>query len=205
MKFIVLKLQISTNFAERWRASFYQFRNLMNLNKVFLIGRLTRDPEIRVMPSGQQVATFGLATDRFYTDKTSNQRTQKTEFHNIVMFSRLAEIASQYLKKGSLVLVEGRLQTRDWQDAAGAKRYRTEIVADSMQLGPKGSGEGGGNYQAPQQDQGYSSKPAFAQGYGETKPAVKSGGGEKSPKAPAEIDIPIIEEDNDIDVKNIPF
>jgi single-strand DNA-binding protein len=167
----------------------------MNLNKVFLIGRLTRDPEIRVMPSGQQVATFGLATDRFYTDKASNQRQQKTEFHNIVMFSRLAEIASQYLKKGSLVLVEGRLQTRDWQDAAGAKRYRTEIVADSMQLGPRSSGgESGGNYQAPQPEQGYSAKSA-------AKPA----GEKKSAKPAAEIDIPIIEEDNDIDVKNIPF
>ena len=166
----------------------------MNLNKVFLIGRLTRDPEVRVMPSGQQVATFGLATDRFYTDKTSNQRQQKTEFHNIVMFSRLAEIASQYLKKGSLLLVEGRLQTRDWQDATSAKRYRTEIVADSMQLGPKSSGENsGGNYQAPQAE--YSSKAA-------TKPA---GGSAKSAAPAAEIDIPIIEEDNDIDVKNIPF
>ncbi len=176
----------------------------MNLNKVFLIGRLTRDPEVRVMPSGQQVTTFGLATDRFYTDKTSNQRQQKTEFHNIVMFSRLAEIASQYLKKGSLVLVEGRLQTRDWQDASGQKRYRTEIVAESMQLGPRSSNESGGNYQASQPEQGHSAKSAFAQSYGQT-PAAKSAGEKKSAQPAAEIDIPIIEEDNDIDVKDIPF
>jgi len=169
----------------------------MNLNKVFLIGRLTRDPEIRVMPSGQQVANFGLATDSFYTDKNTNQRQQKTEFHNIVLFGKLAEIASQYLKKGSLAMFEGRIQTRDWQDATGQKRYRTEIVADSMQMGPRSGNEGGesGNsYQAPQQSQGYSSKPA-----------AKSAGEGKASKAPVEIDIPIIEEDGDIDVKNIPF
>jgi single-strand DNA-binding protein len=169
----------------------------MNLNKVFLIGRLTRDPEIRVMPSGQQVATFGLATDRFYTDKTSGQRQQKTEFHNIVMFSRLAEIASQYLKKGSLAMVEGRLQTRDWQDASGQKRYRTEIVADSMQLGPRGGVEGGGNYQPP-------SYPKASEGKSPSTPKSAASSSETSTKG-GEIDIPIIEEDGDIDVKNIPF
>ena len=168
----------------------------MNLNKVFLIGRLTRDPEVRVMPSGQQVATFGLATDRFYTDKTSGQRQQKTEFHNIVMFSRLAEIAAQYLKKGSLVLVEGRLQTRDWQDASGQKRYRTEIVADNMQLGPRSGSESGSSYQAPQPS--YQPKTVL--------PAEASAKESSRTKKPAEeIDIPIIEEDGDIDVKNIPF
>lgn len=166
----------------------------MNLNKVFLIGRLTRDPEIRVMPSGQQVANFGLATDSFYTDKNTNQRQQKTEFHNIVLFGRLAEIAGQYLKKGSLAMFEGRIQTRDWQDASGQKRYRTEIVADSMQLGPRSSEAGGSNYPASPAQTGYSPKPA-----------AKTAGTAKTAKAPAEIDIPIIEEDSDIDVKNIPF
>jgi single-strand DNA-binding protein len=171
----------------------------MNLNKVYLIGRLTRDPEVRVMPSGQQVATFGLATDRFYTDKTSNQRQQKTEFHNIVMFGRLAEIAAQYLKKGALTMVEGRLQTRDWQDAAtGQKRYRTEIVAESMQLGPRGNETS--NYQAPAENN-YAAKPASTKGYGAAKPA-NSGTNQEPASEP---DIPIIEEDNDIDVKNIPF
>ena len=170
----------------------------MNLNKVYLIGRLTRDPEVRVMPSGQQVATFGLATDRFYTDKTSNQRQQKTEFHNIVMFGRLAEIASQYLKKGALAMVEGRIQTRDWQDAAtGQKRYRTEIVAETMQLGPRGS-------ESPASAQSYGEARAAspAKGYGDSKPAKSQNAGKTSEQEP---DIPIIEEDNDIDVKNIPF
>lgn len=142
------------------------------------------------MPSGQQVANFGLATDSFYTDKNTNQRQQKTEFHNIVLFGRLAEIAGQYLKKGSLAMFEGRIQTRDWQDASGQKRYRTEIVADSMQLGPR-SGESGGNYQP--------SQPSY-----QPKPATKSAAGENK-KPVEEIDIPIIEEDGDIDVKNIPF
>lgn len=108
----------------------------MNLNKAILIGRLTRDPESRSLPSGQQVVSFGLATDRFYTDKAS-QKQQQTEFHNIVIFGKLANIASQYLKKGSLTLIEGRLQTRSWQDAAGNKKYRTEIIAERLQLGPR--------------------------------------------------------------------
>jgi len=111
----------------------------MNLNKVFLIGRLTRDPEIRSLPSGQQVTSFGLATDRFFTDK-SGQKQQQTEFHNIVLFGKLAEIAGQFLTKGSLVFIEGRLQTRNWQDSAGNKRSRTEIVGERLQLGPKTAG-----------------------------------------------------------------
>jgi len=162
----------------------------MNLNKVFLIGRVTRDPEIRVMPSGQQVATFGLATDRIYNDKNSGQRQQKTEFHNIVMFARLAEIAARYLKKGSLVLIEGRLQTRNWQDSSGQKRYRTEIIAENMQLGPRSSNEN--NSYSPTTEN-YSASNATNSNPPENK------------KPAAEIDIPIIEEDGDIDVKNIPF
>src|SRR3989344_2696223 len=96
----------------------------MNLNKVFLIGRLTRDPETKALPSGKSVTTFGLATDRVFTDK-SGQKQQQTEFHNIVMFGRLAEIPSQYLAKGSLTYIEGRIQTRSWQDSSGNKKYRT--------------------------------------------------------------------------------
>lgn len=112
----------------------------MNLNKAILVGRLTRDPETKALPSGQQVSSFGLATGRFFTDK-SGQKQQQTEFHNIVLFGRLAEIASQYLAKGSLVLIEGRIQTRNWQDTAGNTRYRTEIVAERMQLGPRSAGK----------------------------------------------------------------
>src|SRR4030042_3149185 len=108
----------------------------MNLNKAFLIGRLTRNPETKARPSGQSVTSFGMATDNFYTDK-SGQKQQQTEFHNIVAFGRLAEISSQYLTKGSLVLIEGRIRTRTWQDSTGNQRYRTEILAQSLQLGPR--------------------------------------------------------------------
>jgi len=108
----------------------------MNLNKVFLIGRLTKDPEIKNLPSGKNLCQISLATDRFFTDKEGKKR-KETEFHNVILFGRLAEIASQYLKKGSLVFIEGRLRTRNWEDNSGNKRSRTEIIAERMQLGPK--------------------------------------------------------------------
>lgn len=108
----------------------------MNLNKAFVLGNLTRDPELRQTPTGQSVATFGVATNRMWTDNTGNKQTQ-TEFHNVVVWGRLAEIASQYLGKGRLVLIEGRITTRSWQDQQGQKKYRTEIVAENMQLGPR--------------------------------------------------------------------
>ena len=111
----------------------------MNLNKAVLIGRLTRDPESRTLPSGQPVCNFGMATDRYFKDK-SGQRQQQTEFHNIVAFGKLGEIAAQYLTKGSLAFIEGRIQTRSWQDASGSKKSRTEIVAERLQLGPKSTG-----------------------------------------------------------------
>jgi single-strand DNA-binding protein len=111
----------------------------MNLNKVFLVGNLTRDPEIRNLPSGQSVASFGMATNRFFTDK-EGQKQQKVEFHNIVLFGKLAETANSFLNKGSLVLIEGRLQTRTWDDQqSGTKRSKTEIVGERIQLGPRGS------------------------------------------------------------------
>jgi single-strand DNA-binding protein len=116
----------------------------MNLNKVILAGRVVRDPETKSLPNGQQVSNFSLVTDRFYNDK-SGQRQQQPEFHNIVFFGKTAEIASQYLKKGSLVLIEGRIQTRSWQDAEGTKKYRTEIIGERMQLGPKPSGSSSSN------------------------------------------------------------
>jgi single-strand DNA-binding protein len=108
----------------------------MNLNKAILVGRLTKDPELRALPSGQNVASFGVATNRYFSDK-SGQKQEATEFHNIVLFGRLADVASQYLKKGSMVLIEGRIQTRSWQDNEGNKKYKTEIVGESIQLGPK--------------------------------------------------------------------
>ena len=120
----------------------------MNYNKAVIIGRLTRDPENRALPSGQSVTSFGMATDRFFSDK-NGQKQQQTDFHNIVLFGKLAEIASKYLNKGSLVLIEGRLKTRSWKDSAGNNRYRTEIIGERLQMGPKSAGR-----QTPQdQDQ----------------------------------------------------
>jgi single-strand DNA-binding protein len=152
----------------------------MNLNKVFLIGRLTRDPESRALPSGQQVTSFGLATDRFYTDK-SGQKQKQTEFHNIVLFGKQAEIASQYLTKGAMTMIEGRLQTRNWKDQSGNTRYKTEVVGERMQLGPKPSG----SRQSGPSREAQESMP------------------EEPQSAPQE-EIPVIEE-GEIDIKNIPF
>ena len=148
----------------------------MNLNKAILIGRLTRDPESKALPSGQSVVSFGLATDRIFYDK-AGQKQQKTEFHNIVIFGKLAEIASQYLTKGSLVYLEGRIQTRTWKDASGAQRTRTEIVAERMQMGPRNA------------KKEYS--PAQAQSQEEQQPTAE--------------EIHIIEEDKEINISEIPF
>jgi single-strand DNA-binding protein len=114
----------------------------MYLNKVFLIGNLTRDPELKSLPSGTNVAQFSVATNRTYKDKEGNSKDQ-TEFHNIVVFGRQAETTAQYLRKGSSALIEGRIQTRSWDGPDGGKRYRTEIVADRVQFGPR-KFEGGG-------------------------------------------------------------
>lgn len=113
----------------------------MYLNKVLLYGNLTRDPEVRALPSGQQVATFGLATNRSFKNKEGQQQEQ-TEFHNIVAFGRTAEVMGQYLKKGRPAFIEGRIQTRSWEKD-GQKNYRTEIVVDSFQFGPQAGGTGG--------------------------------------------------------------
>lgn len=107
-----------------------------------LYGNLTRDPELRALPSGAQVASFGLATNRTYKDKDGNRQSQ-ADFHNISVFGRQAENVAQYLKKGSPAFIEGRIQTRTWEKD-GQKQYRTEIVADRVQFGPKGTG--GGSY-----------------------------------------------------------
>jgi len=115
----------------------------MSLNRVQLIGNLTRDPEIKQIPGGTTVATFGVATNFNWTDQ-SGAKQSKAEFHNVVAWRKLAEICGQFLKKGSKVFVEGRLQTRDWEAEDGTKRYRTEIVADNMiMLDRKGDFEGG--------------------------------------------------------------
>jgi len=115
----------------------------MYLNKIFILGNLTRDPELKSLPSGVQVATFGLATNRFYTDKEGNKQ-ESTEFHNVVVFGRQAETTAQYLRKGSNALVEGRLQTRSWEQD-GQKRSTLDIVADRVQFlgSPAKHGTGG--------------------------------------------------------------
>lgn len=108
----------------------------MNLNKVFLIGRVTGDIQLRATPSNQSVANFSIATNRVWNDK-NGQKQESTEFHNIVAWGRNAEIASQFLSKGSLVMIEGRLQTRSWEGNDGQKRKTTEIVCERLQLGPR--------------------------------------------------------------------
>jgi single-strand DNA-binding protein len=116
----------------------------MYLNKVFLYGNLTRDPELKAMPSGQQLASFGLATNRTYKDK-NGQKQEATEFHNIVAFGRPAELIAQYMKKGRPLFVEGRIQTRSWEGKEdGKKQYRTEIVVDNFQFGDGGKGGSSG-------------------------------------------------------------
>lgn len=146
----------------------------MNLNKAIICGRLTRDPEEKALPSGQKVTNFSLATSRFFTDKEGNKQ-QASEFHNIVAFGRTAEIVSQYLKKGSLTLVEGELRTRSWEDQQGKKNYRTEIIVSSLQLGPRSA-----NIES-------SSTPMS-----------------DDKDLPKEEEIPVIEE-KDIDINDIPF
>lgn len=108
----------------------------MNLNKVYLIGRLASDPEFRTTPSGQEVASLRMVTNRIWNDQ-SGQRNESSEFHNVVVWGRLAQIANQYLNKGSMVMIEGRLQTHSWEGKDGVKRYKTEVVAENLQLGPK--------------------------------------------------------------------
>ncbi|HDL74999.1 MAG TPA: single-stranded DNA-binding protein [bacterium] len=108
----------------------------MNLNKVIIVGNLTSDPELKNTPSGQSVCNFRVATNRIWNDKDGQQQ-KKVEYHSVVLWRKLAEIASQYLTKGSLVLIEGRLETRNWQDTSGNKHYRTEIIGDKMQMGPR--------------------------------------------------------------------
>ncbi len=115
----------------------------MDLNRATLLGRLTRDPEIRTTPSGQSVASIGVATGRVWTDQ-SGVKQERTEFHNCVLWGKLADIAGQYLSKGRRVYLEGRLETKDWTGQDGVKRYRTEIIVENMIMldGPRGSTSG---------------------------------------------------------------
>lgn len=189
----------------------------MNLNKAFVLGNLTRDPERRNLPSGQAVCNFGLATNRFYTDK-NGQKQQVVEFHNIVVFGKMAETASQYLKKGSLALIEGRLQTRNWQDpSSGQTRYRTEIIAERLQLPPKSlTPQTGTSYQPsqPSQPSNYQKPQIKTAVNQEDIPVIEEEAPSANPTSQpnnSTADEPTIEpikdenEDEEIDVKNIPF
>ena len=157
----------------------------MNLNKVMLIGRLVRDPEKKTTPMGHTVCSFSIATSRIWKDQ-SGQKQEKTEFHNIVLWRRLAEIASEYLTKGSLVYIEGRLETRNWEKD-GVKHYRTEIVGDIMQMGPKSATQANEVSATSQMN------------------AKRSSSEEKPKKEIEQEDIPIIEEEEEINVKDIPL
>jgi len=174
----------------------------MNLNKVFIIGRLAADPESRTTPSGQTVVTIRVATNRAWNDRATGEKQERTEFHTVIVWGNLGEIASKYLRKGQLVFFEGHLQTRSWQGQDGVKRFRTEIVAENMQLGPKAMTSG-----AISSDQDQARHDQTQQG--------------QIPEEIKEEDIPIIEEDapvssgpiisedeieeKEIDLKDIPF
>ncbi len=151
----------------------------MYLNKALIIGNLTRDPELKSLPSGIRVASFSLATNRVWKDKNGVKQ-ENVDYHNVVVFGRQAEIVGQYLKKGGSCLVEGRMQTRSWDDVAGVKKYRTEVIADRIQFGPRpAGGPTAGGYSAP----------------------ATSGGGEDDKKALDTIEYP----EEEINPEDIPF
>jgi single-strand DNA-binding protein len=157
----------------------------MYLNKAYIIGNLTRDPELRALPSGIKVCSFAVATSRVYKDKEGVKK-ETTEFHNVSAFAKLGELAGQYLKKGQQVLVEGRIQTRSWE-TNGEKKYRTEIIAENIQFGMKPAGSGAAK--------------------GPAAPAGDSAKGEEAP-APAGSDIPSDKIDypqDEINPDDIPF
>ncbi|KKW29627.1 MAG: Single-stranded DNA-binding protein [Candidatus Kaiserbacteria bacterium GW2011_GWC2_52_8b] len=112
----------------------------MYLNKAMVFGNITRDPELRALPSGMNVCSFSVATNRVYRDRDGKKQEQ-ADFHNVVVFGRQADVVAQYLKKGSSVFVEGRMQTRSWEGKDGEKKYRTEIVADRVQFGPRAAAD----------------------------------------------------------------
>jgi len=133
------------------------------INKVILVGRLGKDPEVRSTPGGQTVTKFTVATDERYTDK-SGEKQERTEWHNVVAWARLGEICGQYLRKGKLVYIEGSIRTDSWEDKeSGQKKYRTEIIARDMKMldrrGDEGSGSGGGGYTGSRKSTGGSAGP----------------------------------------------
>ncbi len=164
----------------------------MDLNKAMIIGRLTRDPEARVTPNGQNVTSFSVATNFVWSDP-SGQRQEKTEFHNIVAWRKLAEICSQLLKKGAKVYVEGRLQTRDWTGQDGVKRYRTEIIAENVILLDR-QNQNAGNF-----NQGQAPDPQAANVIQE----MKNNNLDKAPSSPSAEEND--GEEDEINIEEIPF
>lgn len=150
----------------------------MYLNKVYIIGNLTRDPELKALPSGTKVANLSLATNRKFKDREGVLK-DATEFHNVVAFAKLGELAAQYLKKGQQALVEGRMQTRSWESASGEKKYRTEVIAENIQFGWKANGPGAGANSSGASSQGTAASGSAADEGGsatDEKAAVPSGG-----------------------------
>jgi single-strand DNA-binding protein len=131
----------------------------MYLNKAFVIGNITRDPELKALPSGSKVCNLSVATNRSYKDKDGS-KVDTTEYHNIVAFAKLGELAGQYLKKGQQVFVEGRIQTRSWDGQDGQKKYRTEIIADNIQFGMKPLGGSSGSAGGSSKSDSKSEEPA---------------------------------------------
>ncbi len=163
----------------------------MYLNKVFLIGNLTRDPELKALPSGIKVTSISMATNRVWKDQ-AGARQEATEYHNVVAFGRQAENLAQYARKGSSLFVEGRIQTRSWDGQDGKKNYRTEIIIDNFQFGPKAGGFGEGS------NNGASAARPVSSGSG-----ISDG---EAPQKSAPADLDTIEyPDEEINLEDIPF
>ncbi len=158
----------------------------MYFNRAIIIGNLTRDPELRSLPTGVQVTTIGVATNRVWKDK-SGAKQESTDYHNVVVFGRQAETSAQYLRKGASVLVEGRMQTRSWNAADGTKKYRTEVVADRVQFGPRRDGGAA------------SADPRYAEGSDEARAPASQSKQEAPP-----VDVIEYPEEN-VNVDDIPF
>lgn len=160
----------------------------MNVNKVILVGRLTRDPEIRTTPTGQSVATIGMATNNFWTDK-GGQKQEKTEYHTVILWGRQAEIAGQYLTKGQELFIEGRLQTREYTAKDGSQRRTTEVVGENMQLGSRASGASAGGNSAA------------------TRPQSNAGATQRNAEPMREEEIPTInlDDEKEIKIEDVPF
>ena len=183
----------------------------MNLNRVILVGRLAADPESRTTATGQEVVSMRVATNRVWTNQ-SGQKQEQVEFHSITLWGRLAQIASQYLKKGGLVMIEGRLQTRSWTGQDNLKRYRTEVVAENIQLGPRTANESGSRSFGNSNGYSQNSSP-MSQKFTSQKPAITA-------KEIEDEEIPVINENEpinepiisdseieeaEVDLKDIPF